>query len=65
MEAPQNTRFYFEVSFSNTSLMKNDVNDEVPNETPQILKYFSNWMLNWNGVLKSNNKPKGDHATHF
>jgi hypothetical protein len=45
--------------------MKNDVNDEVPNETPQILKYFSNWMLNWNGVSKSNNKPKGDHATHF
>ncbi len=45
--------------------MKDDVNDEVPNETPQTLKYISNWVLNWNGVSKSNKKPKGDHATHF
>jgi hypothetical protein len=30
--------------------MKDDVNDEVPNENPQTLKYLSNWVLNWNGV---------------
>jgi hypothetical protein len=22
-------------------------------------------VVNWDGVLKSNNKPKGDHATYF
>jgi hypothetical protein len=45
-------------------MMKNDVNDKVPNGTPKILK-LSNGVLHWDGVLKSSGKPKGDHATHF
>jgi hypothetical protein len=44
--------------------MKNDVNDEVPNGTPKIL-IPSNGVLNWNKMSKSNNKPKGNHATDF
>jgi hypothetical protein len=44
--------------------MKNDVNDEVPNETPKILIPF-NGLVNWDGVFKSNGRPEGDHAIHF
>jgi hypothetical protein len=44
--------------------MKDDVNDEVPNETPKILILF-NGLVNWDGVLKSSGRLEGDHATHF
>jgi hypothetical protein len=44
--------------------MKDDVNDEVPNGIPKILIIFDA-MVKWDGVLKSNSKPKGDHATHL
>jgi hypothetical protein len=44
--------------------MKDDVNDEVPNGIPKILILFEG-VVNWDGVLKSNNKQKGDHATHL
>jgi hypothetical protein len=44
--------------------MKDDVNDEVPNGTPKILVLY-NGMLKWDGVLKSSDKPKRDHTTHF
>jgi hypothetical protein len=44
--------------------MKDDLNDEVPNGTPNIL-IDSNGGLRWDGVSKSGNKPEGDHATHF
>jgi hypothetical protein len=44
--------------------MKDDVNDEVPNGTPNIL-IPSNGVLNWDGVLKSSDKPKRNHTTHF
>jgi hypothetical protein len=44
--------------------MKDDVNDEVPNGTPKIL-ILNNGVVNWDGVLKSSGKQKGDHATHF
>jgi len=45
-------------------MMKDDVNDKVPNGTPKTLN-FSSGVLHWDGVLKSGGKPKGDHATHF
>jgi hypothetical protein len=44
--------------------MKDDVKVKVPNENPKIL-IPSNGVVNWDGVLKSNDKLKGDHATHF
>jgi len=44
--------------------MKDDLNDEVPNGTHKNLIPF-NGVLNWDGMSKSNNKPKGSHATHF
>jgi hypothetical protein len=44
--------------------MKDDVNDGVANGTPNTLILFDG-VVNWDGVLKSNNKPKGDHATYF
>jgi hypothetical protein len=44
--------------------MKGDVNDVVPNGIPQTL-IPSNGVVNWDGVLKWNDKLKGDHATHF
>jgi len=46
------------------SLMKDDVNDEVPNGTLSTL-ILSNGVVNWDGVLKSGNKLKHDHATHL
>jgi hypothetical protein len=47
-----------------TTLMKNYVNDEVPNGNPKAL-IPSNGVVNWDGVLKLGGKPKGDHATHI
>jgi hypothetical protein len=44
--------------------MKVDVNDVMPNKTPQTL-IPSNGVVNWDGVLKWNGKSKGDHATHL
>jgi hypothetical protein len=44
--------------------MKDDVNDEVPHGTCNTL-IPSNGEVNWDGVLKSSNKLKGDHATHL
>jgi hypothetical protein len=44
--------------------MKDDVNEEVPNGALKTL-ICSNKMLNWDGVLKSSGRPKGDHVTHF
>ncbi len=49
---------------SKTSLMKDDVNDKVPNGTPKTL-IPSNGMVNFDGVLKLSSKLEGDHATHF
>ncbi len=40
------------------------MNDEVLNGTPNTLILF-NGVLNWDGATKSNDKPKGDHATNF
>jgi hypothetical protein len=42
--------------------MKDNVNDKVPNETFKILIPFDG-MVNWDGVLKSNDRLEGDHAT--
>ncbi len=50
--------------FNEAYLMKDDVNDEVPNGTPKTL-IPSDGMVNLNGVLKLSSKLKGDHATHF
>jgi hypothetical protein len=44
--------------------MKNDVNDRVPNGTPKVLIPFYK-VVNLDGVLKSSEKPRGDHAAHF
>ncbi len=46
------------------SLMKDDVKDEVSNETSKILIFFDG-VINWDGVLKSGGKPKGGYAMHF
>jgi hypothetical protein len=47
-----------------TYLMKDDVNNEMPNGTLKTI-IPSNGVVNWEGVLKSNDRPKGDHVTHF
>jgi hypothetical protein len=44
--------------------MKDDVKDQMPNETPKTL-IPSNGVVNRDGVLKFGGKPKGDHAMHF
>jgi hypothetical protein len=44
--------------------MKDDVNDEMSNGTPKILIH-SYGVVNCNGVLKSSDRLKGDHATHL
>jgi len=44
--------------------MKNDMKFEMPNKTPKTL-IPSNGVVNWDGVLKSNSKLKGDHVMHF
>jgi hypothetical protein len=46
------------------SLVKDDVNDEMPNGIPKTLFLF-NGVVNWDGVLKLGGKPEGDHATHL
>jgi hypothetical protein len=37
---------------------------KVPNGIPKTL-IPSNGVVNWDGVLKSGGRLKGDHATHF
>ncbi len=44
--------------------MKDDVNDEVPNEIHKTLIPYDG-VVNQDVVLKSNNKLKGDHTTHL
>jgi hypothetical protein len=44
--------------------MKNDLNDEVPNETFKTL-ILSNGVLNWDGVSKFSDKFERDYATHL
>ncbi len=44
--------------------MRDDVNDEMPNGTPKTLTLF-NGVVNWDGVLMSNGRLEGDHATHL
>ncbi len=39
------------------------MNNEVPNGTPKTLIPFDG-VGNWDGVLKSGGKLKGDHPTH-
>jgi hypothetical protein len=46
------------------SLMKNDVNNEVPNVAPKTLILF-NGVVNWDGLLKLGSKLEGDHVTHL
>jgi hypothetical protein len=46
------------------SLMKDDVNDEMPNAIPKLYFLFMG-VVNWDGVLKLGGKLEGDHATHF
>ncbi len=38
--------------------MKNDLNDEVPNKTPETL-IFVYGVLNWDGVLKLSDRLEG------
>jgi hypothetical protein len=44
--------------------MKDDLNDEVPNGTLNIL-ILSDGVLNLDRVLKLNSNLKGDYATHL
>ncbi len=44
--------------------MNDDLNDEVPNGTPNIL-ILSNGVLNLDWVLKLVSNPKGNYVTHF
>ncbi len=44
--------------------MKDDVKVMVCNGTSKTL-IPSNGVVNWDGVLKSSGRLKGDHATHF
>jgi hypothetical protein len=46
------------------SLMKDNVNDEVPNGTPKTQIPFYG-VVNSDGVLKLGSKPKGDHVTNL
>jgi hypothetical protein len=50
--------------FNKVFFINDDLNDEVFNRIPKTLIIF-NGVLNWDGVSKSNDKPKGDHATIF
>jgi hypothetical protein len=45
-------------------LMKDDVNDEVPNGTSKIA-ILLNGVVNWDGVLKLSDRLESDHVTHF
>ncbi len=51
-------------TFDTTSLMKDDVNDEMLNGTPKNL-IPSDGVVNWDGVLKLGGRPAGDHVTHL
>jgi hypothetical protein len=51
-------------SFSMTSLMKDNVNNEMFNENYQILT-LSNRVLNWDEVLKLGDMLESDYVTHF
>jgi hypothetical protein len=44
--------------------MKDGVKIKVPNGTPKTL-IPSDGVVNWDGVLQSSGRLKGDHATHF
>jgi hypothetical protein len=44
--------------------MKNDVKVTMFSGTPRTL-IPSDGVVNWDGVLKFGDRPKGDHATHF
>jgi hypothetical protein len=44
--------------------MKDDVKVKMPIETPKILICLDG-VVNWDGVLKSTGRPKGDHAMHL
>jgi hypothetical protein len=46
------------------SFMKDNMNDEIPNGIHNNLIPFDG-VVNWDGVLKLNNRLKGDHATHL
>ncbi len=39
------------------------MNDEMPNGIPKTLIF--NGVVNWDEMLKSGGRPKGDHATHL
>jgi hypothetical protein len=51
-------------SFINTFLMRDNAKVKVFTGILEIL-IPSNGLVNWDGVLKSGGRPKGDHATHF
>jgi hypothetical protein len=57
-------RVHMSNMFYKTSLVKDDVNDEVPNKTPKIL-IPSDGVVTLDGVLKLSSRPEGDHITHF
>jgi hypothetical protein len=44
--------------------MKDDVIEEVPNGIPKTFILYDG-MVNWDGVLKSGGRLKGDHVTHL
>ncbi len=44
--------------------MKDDVKVKMPNKTPETLTPLDG-VVNWDGVLKSNGRLEGAHATHF
>jgi hypothetical protein len=44
--------------------MKDDVKVIMPNGTPKTLIPLGE-VVKWDGVLKFNGRPKGDHATHL
>jgi len=44
--------------------MKANVKVKVPNETPKTLIPLDG-VINWDEVLKSHGKSKGDHTMHF
>jgi len=44
--------------------MRDDVKVKVPNETPKTL-VLSDGVVNWDGVLKSGGRLKGDHVMHL
>jgi len=55
---------HVEPSFNRTSLMKDDVNDEMLNGTSKTL-IPSDGVVNWDGVLKLGGRLEGDHVTHL